>query len=63
MKSSTRNENILDISIINRPTLVNKCVNIPGLSNHDAVLFDSNIVPSRKKTSEVTYLPVKTGKP
>ena len=39
---STRKENILDIFLTNRPSLVNKCITIPGLGDHDAVLIDTN---------------------
>ena len=49
VSSPTRKDNILDVIITNRPTLVNKCINIPGLSDHDAILLDSNVIPSRQK--------------
>ena len=49
VNSPTRKDNILDVIITNRPTLVNKCINIPGLSDHGAILLDSNVVPSRQK--------------
>ena len=45
----TRGENLLDIFITNRPSLLNKCTPIPGLSDHDIVLVDSNITPARQK--------------
>ena len=45
----TRKDSILDIFVTNRPSLVNKCTPIPGLSDHDIVLIDANIVPSRQK--------------
>ena len=35
--------------ITNRPTLVSKCTSIPGLSDHDIVLTDINIIPLRQK--------------
>ena len=45
----TRLENTLDIFITNRPTLVSKCKSIPGLSDHNIVLTDTNIIPLRQK--------------
>jgi hypothetical protein len=45
----TRNENILDIFCTNRPTLVDRCYPIPGLSDHDTVLIDTNLIPNRQK--------------
>ena len=45
----TRLENTLDIFITNRPTLVSKCTSIPGLSDHDIVLTDTNIIPKKKR--------------
>ena len=35
----TRGSNILDIFLTNRPTLVNKCEAIPGISDHDSAIF------------------------
>lgn len=45
----TRNDNILDVFCTNRPSLVDRCTPTPGLSNHDIVLADTNILPTRKK--------------
>ena len=45
----TRSSNTLDIFVTNRPTLVNKCIPIPGLSDHDIVMVDANIVSARQK--------------
>ena len=45
----TRKDNILDIFVTNRPSLVNKCSPIPGLGDHDIVLIDANIVPDRSQ--------------
>ena len=42
-------ENTLDIFITNRPTLVSRCTSIFGLSDHDIVLTDTNIIPLRQK--------------
>ena len=33
----TRESNTLDIFATNRPTLINKCISVPGISDHDAV--------------------------
>ena len=38
VNSSTRNENILDIIFTNRPSFINYCNVIPGISDHEAVL-------------------------
>ena len=45
----TRGQNLLDIFVTNRPSLLNKCTPLPGLSDHDIVLVDSNITPARQK--------------
>jgi hypothetical protein len=45
----TRNDNTLDIFCTNRPTLVERCSPIPGISDHDIVTVDSDIVPRRQK--------------
>ena len=45
----TRNNNLLDIFCTNRPSLVDRCSPIPGISDHDIVLVDSNIIPKRQK--------------
>ena len=45
----TRLENTLDLLITNRPTLISKCTALPGLSDHDIVLTDANIIPLRQK--------------
>ena len=39
----TRESNILDIFATNRPTLINKCTPVPGISDHDAVYIESYI--------------------
>ena len=46
---NTRLETILDIFLTNRPTLVNKCQPLPGVSDHDIVYVDSSIKPNRGK--------------
>ena len=53
----TRKDNILDIFVTNRPSLVNKRNPIPGLSDQDIVPIDANIVPTRQKpTRRLIYL-------
>ena len=39
----TRGRNILDIFATNRPSLVEKCIPIPGIGDHEAVYFESSI--------------------
>ena len=38
VNAPTRNENILDIIFTNRPSFINHCTVIPGVSDHEAVL-------------------------
>jgi len=38
VNSPTRNENILDIIFTNRPSFINYCNVIPGISDHEAFL-------------------------
>ena len=45
----TRINNILDVFCTNRPSLVDRCAPIPGFSDHDIVLADTNILPARQK--------------
>ena len=45
----TRVNNILDIFCTNRPSLVDRISTVPGLSDHDIVLVDTNILPARQK--------------
>ena len=40
-KTPTRCNNILDLFLTNRPSLVTKCVTIPGVSDHDILITDS----------------------
>jgi hypothetical protein len=46
---ATRAVNTLDLFFIKRPSLVSKCLPLPGLSDHDIVLVDTNITPARQK--------------
>jgi hypothetical protein len=45
----TRGQNLLDVFFINRPSLINRCEAIPGISDHEIVFVDSNIAISRQK--------------
>ena len=45
----TRKDNILDIILTNRPSLVNKCEGAPGLSDHDMVLLEAHAQATRAK--------------
>ena len=45
----TRLDNTLDVIITNRPSLVNRCESMPGLSDHDIVYADWNILAKRRK--------------
>lgn len=46
----TRLDNILDIFLTNRPSLVNRCEPVPGVSDHDvAVYVNSDILPKRQR--------------
>ena len=38
----TGNNNILDVVLTNRPSLVKKCVGMPGLSDHDIVFVETS---------------------
>lgn len=44
---STRNDNTLDIFYTHRPSLAQRCLVIPGLSDYDIILVDANILPAR----------------
>ena len=46
----TRLDNTLDVFLTNRPSLVNRCEPIPGVSDHDATVYvNSYIVPKRQR--------------
>ena len=45
----TRGNNILDLFLSNRPSLVNRTECLPGLSGHDMVLIDSDITAKQTK--------------
>ena len=46
----TRESNILDVVFTNRPSLIKCCTNIPGISDHDAVLVSFHIEMTQKDT-------------
>ena len=45
----TRNCNTLDLFLTNRSSLVNKCIPLPGVSDHEMVLTMSNVRAKRQK--------------
>ena len=46
----TRHDNTLDVILTNRPSLVNRCEPIPGVSDHDAAVYvNSDIVPKSQR--------------
>ena len=49
MKFPTRERNTLDVFITNRPSLIQKCKPVPGVSDHDIVFVESNILATRSK--------------
>ena len=46
----TRESNILDVVFTNRPSFVNSCTCIPGISDHDAVRVSFHIETTQKDT-------------
>ena len=49
VKFPTRERNTLDVFITNRPSLIQKCKPVPGVSDHDIVFVESNISATRSK--------------
>ena len=45
----TRQSNTLDIFATNRPSLVSKCLGLPGLSDHDVILIDTTITAQKRR--------------
>ena len=45
----TRNDNTLDLFLTNRPSLINRCIAIPGVSDHDGVFIESSVSAKRGK--------------
>ena len=39
----SRLDKTLDIFVTNRPTLINKCFGLPGLSHHDVIIIDTSL--------------------
>jgi len=57
----TTNHNILDIFTTNRPSLVTKCVTLPGISDHEAVSVLSHVTArTQPPVSRKIYLWSKT---
>ena len=53
----TRLDNTLDLVFTTHKSLVNKCNHLPGISDHDIVLVDTNIRINRtKQTKRKIYL-------
>ena len=52
----TRKENTLDLFFTNRPSFVNRCESIPGISDHDVILVVTNITIKRRKPPKRTIL-------
>ena len=48
----TGNDNTLDIFCTNRPFLVQRCLTVPGLSDHNFALVHTNILPARRKPTQ-----------
>lgn len=48
----TRKTNVLDLFLTNRPTLLNRCEVIPGISDHEVVFINMNIEPHRSKPTK-----------
>ena len=46
----TRLSNTLDIFATNRPSLVSKCLALPGLSDHDIILIDTTTTAQKRRT-------------
>ena len=45
-------DNTLDLALTNRPSIVQRCVAIPGLSDHAAVLINTKLRPAKSKPSK-----------
>ena len=53
---STRGENTLDLFFTNNDSLVNRVETLPGMSDHDIVLVESEITPTRAPQPERKFL-------
>ena len=49
VKTPTRRNNILDLFLTNRPSLISRCITIPGISDHDAVYVETTTSAPRLK--------------
>ena len=45
----TRQVNVLDLYFTNIPSLVKSCETIPGISDHDMLVIDSDLKPTYNK--------------
>ncbi|KAK3104735.1 hypothetical protein FSP39_008956 [Pinctada imbricata] len=55
--SPTRGDNILDLAFCSNPSLIKRCKVIPGVGDHDTVLIDTLLRPTRSKpTRRKIYL-------
>ena len=52
VSTPTRNQNILDIFLTNRPSVITSCEVIPGISDHEIVSISTSVVISHSKTTE-----------
>ena len=49
VKEPTRNDNIIDLVLTNNDNIINNVRVIPGISDRDMVLFETNLAPRKKK--------------
>ena len=52
VKLHTRQDNTLDVFITNRPSLIQRCKPVPGVSDHNIVFVETNISATRNKPSQ-----------
>ena len=63
MDFPTRTDNTLCIFGTNKPSLIERCFSLHGISNHDVVLVDSCVLPTHKKpVKRKVYLWKRTNK-
>jgi len=56
-RDPTRNDRLLDLFCTNKPSLVKAMTTVPGISDHDAIVADSDIKPAFvKKTPRSIFL-------
>ena len=46
----TRDNNLLDIFLTNRPSLIQTCKSLPGISDHEIVYMDSDVTVKGNKS-------------